>query len=409
MKKLIFFILVLLFAISVYYVFFHQDKSLKFIPKQADAVVLVDVKKVKRESVFSLLTNPSEWFKDSEMKSMVSSLNNSGLKIPDFVQICHLKNQKFTDWSTVLEISDREKLLAFLKEKKFISEIPNHFEKDDFYLIINGNYCFAGNSVSAVTNHRFYFENEKSPQNQAADAFINGASASISFLGEKNHNFAIEILEDEIEISNTKNIKIFKPLIAQLNKKNLLLNVNLDEKNTKNITEFWLNKKFDSLQLADFKMIANLESVNDTIVTYEYDDNFNEVEKKSFQKLTQPNYFISAKSSNPAKTLEFLNKNKWINSENQMIAIPFPPNLLSQNENIFTVKSLRKSLIIDKNQKGNFIFFKNDDLLNNLLLNFSPAQKKMLSKVESVFYGNEGANYLMKIKFKKGKMPLILK
>lgn len=409
MKKLIFFILVLLFGISIYFVFFHQDKSMKFIPKEADAVVLVDVKKIKRESVFSLLTHPSEWFKDSEIKSMVSSLNNSGVTTPDFLQICHLKNQQITDWSTILEISDREKFVAFLKNKKFTSEIPDHYEKDDFYVIIDGNYCFAGNSLSTVTNHRFYFKDEKSQQIFDADSFINGSSASITFLGEKNYSYAIELLEDEIEISNAKNTKIFKPIIAQLNKKNLLFNLNLDKKNTKNISEFWLKNRFDSLQIGETKMIVSLESVSDTIVTYEYDDNFNEVEKKSFQKLTQPNYIITSKSFNPAKTLEFLHKEKWINAENKFMNVPYQPVLLRENTNFFTVKSPKNPLSIDKNQKGNFIFFKNDPLLTNLTTNLSPSQKNLLSRIDNIFYGNQGADYVVKIKFKKGKMPLILK
>lgn len=405
MKKLIALLLVLLFGISIYFVFFHQDKSLKYIPKEADMVILVDVKKLKRESVISLITHPSEWFKNSEMKSMVSSLNNSGIKIPDFLQISHLKNQRYTEWSAVLEISDREKLLEFLKTKKFTSPLGHQiYEKDDFFVIIDDAYCFVGNSISTVTNHRYYFSNKNSQKIFDADSLING-TASISFMGEKNYSYAIELLEDEIEISNAKDTKNFKPLFTQLNKKNFLLNLNLDRKNTKNIADFLMFKEFSSTQIGDIKMVANLESVNDTIVTYEYDDNFNEVEKKSFQKLTHPNYFILAKSLNPTKTLEFFNREKWINSENQMVAIPYQPKLIRENENTFTVKSLRKPLVIDVNQKGNFILFKNDDLLTTLITNLSTSEKEVLSKVESVFYGNQGTDYLVKIKFRKGELP----
>lgn len=409
MKKLIALLLVLLFGISIYFTFFHQDKSLKYIPKEADMVILIDVKKMKRESVFSLLTHPSEWFRNSDMKSLFSSLNNSGLKMPDFLQIAHLKNQRLTDWTIVLEISDKEKLVEFLKTKNFKSEGIQIYEKEDFCVVIDGDYCVAGTSLSAAIEHRRILSDKNSQKIFEADSFINETSASISFMSEGNQSYAIELLEDEIEITNAKDTNLFKPLITQLNKKNFLLNLDLDGKNTRNIAELLMFKDFSSTQIADIKMIADLESVNDTIVTYEYDDNFNEVEKKSFQKLTQPNYFISAKSLNPAKTLEFFNKEKWINSENQMIVIPYQPKLIRENENIFTVKSLRKPMVIDVNQKGNFIFFKNDDLLTNLINNLSASEKEMLSKIESVFYGNEGADYLVKIKFKKGKMPLILK
>lgn len=408
MKKLIPLLLVFIIGITIFFVFFYRDKTLKYIPDEADMVILVDVKNLKRESAFSLLRHPSEWFKKSEMKNVVSLLNNSGIKTPDFLQIFHLKNRQISDWSTVLELSDAEKFRKFLYDKKFILKATNIFQKDQIFVKIVQNHCFVGTSINDLNTVAENFHSKTERKIYNANSFINGSSAAISFIGEINYNFAIEILEDEIEISSSKNTKIFKPLIAQLNKKNLLLNLNLDEKNTKKIAEFLNFEELDSMQIADLKMIANLESVTDTIITYEYDDNFNEVEKKSVQKITQPNYLIEAKSSHAEKTLDYLNRKKWINAENQIIAIPFQPNIMRRNGNVFTVKSLRKPIATDKKQTGNFIFFKNDDLFHTLMMNFSPAQKKLLSTVESVFYGNQGADLYAKIKFKKGKMPLIL-
>jgi multidrug resistance efflux pump len=54
--------LVLVLAIACYFVFFHKDKSLQFVPENADAVALVDVKKLTRQYISSFITHPSQWF-----------------------------------------------------------------------------------------------------------------------------------------------------------------------------------------------------------------------------------------------------------------------------------------------------------------------------------------------------------
>ena len=106
-RNKILFSLFLLIAISVYYLFFYQNKTLKYLPENADVVVLIDVKKLAREAVFNFATNPSRWFEKSENKDDLFSLRNSGVKIPDFVQIFHLKNSQISEWYSVLEINNQ--------------------------------------------------------------------------------------------------------------------------------------------------------------------------------------------------------------------------------------------------------------------------------------------------------------
>ena len=153
-------------------------------------------------------------------------------------------------------------------------------------------------------------------------------------------------------------------------------------------------------------MSANLTQVNDTIVSYEYDDNFNEIEKISYQKIVQPDYEIVLQTSNPEKAWTYFQNKKWINAKNQFTAIPFQPNLMSVNKNHISIKSTRKSVKINETKNQNYIFIKNNPLL---LSSFKTLNNQFFKDIEYLFYGNKNQDYTVKIKFKKEKYPLILR
>ena len=145
-------------------------------------------------------------------------------------------------------------------------------------------------------------------------------------------------------------------------------------------------------------MSANLAEVNDTIISYGYDDNFNEIEKISYQKIVQPDYEILLQCSNPNKTLEYFQRKKWMNAQNQFTAIPFQPNLVNSDKNQISIKSIRKYVKLYETKKQNYIFVKNNPLLFS---SFKTLNNQIFKEVEYLFYGNKNQNYTVKIKFKK--------
>ncbi|PTT42763.1 hypothetical protein DBR28_01920, partial [Chryseobacterium sp. HMWF028] len=165
----------------------------------------------------------------------------------------------------------------------------------------------------------------------------------------------------------------------------------------------------DSSQINYFKATADLEQVSDTIISYEYDDNFNEVEKKTFQKIVQPNYTINIKSNDPGKTLEYFHSKKWINNENQFTAIPFQPNQISRNNEGVVIKSTRKSVSLSPQLQENYIVIRNSALLYSSLKMLSITEKRIISDIDYVLYGNKSQDYWIKIKAKNGELPLILR
>jgi len=409
-KKKIIVPLVLLLAIAVYFVVFYKNKNLRYIPENADAVVLIDIKKLTGQYLFSLAANPSQWSGNKSKGKNSGSLKDSGIQIPDFLQIFHIKNTKFSEWYSVLELKDSQKFIAFLKKKNFVDKGNGRFQKDQIFIMINGNCCVAGTSDLAFEDIQKKLLKTSSNPVLDADQLIHNTAGSISFIsGKKIQNFSIELNDDEIEIKNNSNAEFFNSITSKLQTGNHFLDLELDKENIRNLSRFFNKSIADSSQIAYFKTTADLEQVNDTIISYEYDDNFNEVEKKTFQKIIQPNYTIDIKSDVPEKTWEYFQSKKWINSENQFTVIPFQPNQISQNKTGVAIKSTRKPVSLSPQLKENYIFIRNSALLYSSLKMLGNTEKRIISDVDYILYGNKSQDYWIKIKAKNGELPLILR
>lgn len=409
-KKKIIVPLFLLLAVAVYFLVFHKNKSLKYIPDNADAVVLIDTKKLTGQYLFSLITHPSKWSGSTTKSKSPGSLKDSGIRIPDFLQIFHIKNTRLSEWYTVLELKNPQKFIDFLKVQKFTDKGNNRFQKDQFYFMINGNRCIAGTSDHAFETLQKKLLHQSGHPVWEADRFIHNTLGSISFIsGQRIQNFSIELNEDEIEIKNNSNPDIFNTIASKTQKGNHFLELELDKENIRRFSHVFKKSIADSSQISSLKAVADLEKVNDTIVTYEYDDYFNEVEKKTIQKITQPSYTIDIQSDHPEKTWQYFQSEKWINSENQFTAIPFQPNKIIQNNRGVTIKSTRNPILLPAGLKQNYIIIRNNALLYSSLKMLSASEKKIISDIDYVLYGNQSDYYWVKIKAKKGELPLILR
>ncbi|HAO06448.1 MAG TPA: hypothetical protein DCQ50_05530 [Chryseobacterium sp.] len=408
MKKKLFAFVILLFAGMMYFVFYHKQNTKIFSPKEADAIILVDTKKLTREYVYSLAGHPSLWF-ESKRKNKIS-FRKSGVKIPDFLQIFHLKSSKFSNWYSVFELEDKKTFLLFLKQQKFTDLGNQMFRKDQVYIKILGRNCIVGSSsddFERINNQLFH-------SSQAnlfdADALVTNGLGSIILNTKKgSHNLSVELRHDEIEIRNQSDSYDPSPVISKLLKTDSFLETELDAENIKNFSSIFDKTFADSSSVNEIKASVHLEEVNDTIITYSYDDNFNEVEKKTFQKIIQPNYIIDFQSLNPEKAKLYFHNKKWINAQNQFTAIPFQPNLITQNSKGFEIKSTRKPVQQSFNLNENYIFVKNNPLLLSFLKTLSPKEKKIISDIDYIFYGNRDQDYCLKVQFKKDDLPLILR
>ncbi|MCT2563364.1 hypothetical protein [Chryseobacterium herbae] len=409
-KKKLIVPLILVLAVALYFVCFYKDKTLKFVPKNADAVVLIDVKKLTGQYISSFIVHPSKWSGSKTKDKKEISLKDSGIRIPDFLQIFHLKDTRFSEWYSVVELKDPQQFSAFLKSHQFISKGKDLFRKDQVFIKIEGKNALIGTSDQAfpAINKLLFQSSEKNTL--TADQLINHGVGSISFIsGPKIQNFSIELKAYEIEIKNTSETGTLASIIADIQKNNHFLDVELDARNVKHYARLFDKNLADSAQISYFKATADLEQVNDTIISYEYDDNFNEVEKKTFQKIIQPNYVMDLQSPTSEKIWEYFQHKKWINAQDQFTAIPFQPNHIARNNDGLIIKSTRKPIHLSPKLKENYIFIRNSPLLLSSLSTLTPKEKDVLSDLEYIFYGNKAQNYWVKIKAKKGKLPLILR
>ncbi|WP_336731884.1 hypothetical protein [Chryseobacterium sp. VD8] len=408
MKKKLFVFVILLFAGMMYFVFYHKQNTKIFSPQEADAIILIDTKKLTREYVYSLAGHPSLWFESKEKNKI--SFKESGVKIPDFLQAFHLKNSKVSNWYSVFELEDRKTFLLFLEQQKFTDLGNQMFRKDQVFIKI-----FGGNLIIGSSNDDFERINNQLFHSFQANLFdanalvTNGLGSIILNTKKGSHNLSVELKHDEIEIRNQSDSYDPSPAISKLLKTNSFLETELDAENIKIFSSFFDKTFADSSSINRMKTSVHLEEENDTIITYSYDDNFNEVEKKIFQKIIQPNYIIDFQSSNPEKTELYFQNKKWINAQNQFTAIPFQPNLIIQNSKGFEIKSTRKPVQQSFNLNENYIFVKNNPLLLSFLKTLSPKEKKMISDIDYIFYGNRDQDYCLKVQFKKDDLPLILR
>ena len=404
MKRiLIFVILIFLSALVGYYLWFGKAKDLNFIPENADSVILIDVKKASNQYILTMIKHPSLWSVGSK-----SSVQNNGIKVPDYIQIFHLKNTSFSEWYSVFKISDDESFLKFLKKKGFKSK-NGFYTKDQFSIRIDDSKCIVGFSNPAFEKTTKDLINSKK-RKLCADQLINNSIAGFSYFLESGiHNFAVHINDDNIEVKNKSGHHLFSSGLSDLEENISFLKFKLNSKNIQKASKLFNKKLSDSININSLSAFAELEMVNDKILSYSYDDDFNEVEKVSYQKILQPHYVISIQSLNSEKTWSYFQHKKWINAQNQFTAIPFQPNIITKKGNEILIKSTRKEIEFGQNFPANYIFLKNNPLLINSIKSFSASEKKAVSNIDYLFYGNKEDDYYLKLKFKKEKLPIILR
>ncbi|WP_244428710.1 hypothetical protein [Flavobacterium sp. B17] len=408
-KKLIAFV-ILIAAIFIYFTLYYRDKELKFVPRNADVLILMDTKKATRQYISSFLSHPSEWINDKNKDRNTVSLLESGLKIPDFLQIFHLQNTGFSDWYSILELKNKQKFLAYLQQEKFVDKGNGLFHKGHVFIKIEGANCILGTSDSAFENINRLFLAFSQRTNFTSDTFIDGSLGSISVISNgKIRNFSIDVNADDIEIKTPAGTSDFTSIISKVQQKTPFFTAELDRGNIKNFASFF-DKNFSGSAGIDYlKAAAELEQVNDTIITYGYDDDFNEIEKKTIRKITQPNYSISLQSSDPEKTEQYFENKKWINVQHQFTAIPFQPNVIERQKSGFEIKSTKKTVRSSNQLNENYIFIRNNELLFSNLKLLTSKEKKAISDIDYIFYGNKGRNYYVKLKVKENNLPLILR
>jgi hypothetical protein len=376
MKKKLFYFLgsTLAVLITAYTLRYKTGNDISHsIPGNAVAVVNINLRNLENHLLFDFLTHPTEYIRSSSKKSKDSSAVPykiyKEIDLPKNLIFYSLENDLSTWQSIPLGIKNSRKLSHYLLAKGFAKdsiENKNIWHKNNLYIIVENNKIYLVFS-SKKTNVNLLAQNNKTSFIDAENSMykplsesksdivlvhqnkstveINFAEGAIDFTGVVITDLLkkTEDLSDKSLISLSANINkesdFYKKLIRQINPDKFS---NLTQLNLDSVQQKWQGK-------IRFKLHSFITQ-KDTIKTYEYDDDFNKIEKISVQDNLVPDFTLQL-SSNATLSKYLLAQNALQIVDNDSIFVPFPLaktkfSSLANNTILYTIS---KKLSYDNN------------------------------------------------------------
>ncbi len=345
-RKLLFFgILIVLLAIC--WKLFYQSFNEKQIHQDADRILIIDKKRLQNKVIWEFITTPSLWdisFEDSDEKW---SWKNSGLKIEDYV--CFFYLEKGYYWSTeITNKDDFEKTIHHLdfKEERIDDDFVRFFsEKDKIEgiqyedkilwsratekektikvakeLFIEKKY-FDKNKMERVLSKMnegsvWIKENQFLKNNTWFDITLNDTIIKIQSDFQLNEKYKTE--EQQFIYDTTSWINLNYSFHG--NEENLIKN------SWKKKLNKWMGFSIDSILMTRPKTLSfslqKMKSRVDSAITYEFDDNFNEIKVIQENKVNEPSFLLNLEGNSNNLVLDYLKKKKIVDSQNIFINIP---------------------------------------------------------------------------------------
>jgi len=311
------------------------------VPKNANSIMKVSVDEIYKTLVVNMILHPGYYFKSTSGKNNKSKLDDfdHGLKIPASIYLYTIKNQPKTAFFSRFEIKEVDAFESFLKnvlhfniEKKskgfnYAQSKPGnisiYYDNKNAAIVFSIEPADFQSILSDVLNQSHFVELSKSNFNLAKNATEHLAFADGKHFATMNFgNGAINFNDDFI----SKNIaSAAKPLHRKFNAESTVTFwLNADFKTTAKHT---LKLKTTSLEHDSlgkyFKGYLDFEWLNttqqtDSIITYDYNDDFEKVEKVTLQKREIPNFVVGI-SSDAIGLKNYLSKQKVINPDSGVV------------------------------------------------------------------------------------------
>jgi len=322
-------ILLIVTALLVWgwYKLFYKTWDNEGVAKDADCIMVLDVKRITNTVIWQFITTPSQW-KGISLSSGEGKVKwDEMVKLPDYVFIFHKTGQPANALYTVVEINNKEDFAKGL--------VQHHFEKmgDGYYssretgieLIQNGNKLLIGNAA---------VEDKKLMQ-QTAEGLFNKKQFVVKDILEKNvstkNHFSLQFLNvdasaEQFVTAGFDKQSIFIDASLELTKGTsfpthtfsyndtslLSLGFTQPQPSIKNLLadsarasiSRALNFNIDSVFLAGNQLyqldVGGIYARVDSAVSYTYDDNFSAVENVVVNNVEEPafNFTMQGKAAN---------------------------------------------------------------------------------------------------------------
>lgn len=347
MKRKATFLIILLIGLLVYWKGFYKTYNKSQVYQQANQILILDKKNIQNKIIWKYVTNPSVWnISFSDKKTDSWNWKKSGLKIDDY--ICLFKADNWYWKTTIADKEEFEETLRYFQLEK--EKVGEHFVKiyknkgeitgiqyhDEVLWSYKSNQTKDLAIATALFLNKEYFDEGK------IQPFL--AKIHEGGVWLENNSFLAEDTWGDI-IINESGIALHSEF--QLNKKYQVPNQTIVYDSTS-----WINCNYvfngkekhyiqnswkDKLKkLAGFsvdsilstypeKLSFTLQDVTsriDTAITYEFDDDFNEIEIIKENTIEEPSFLLSLKGENTAKVWHYLRKHNVIDSQHIFVNMP---------------------------------------------------------------------------------------
>lgn len=345
MKKFFKIIAVILLSLLIFFVAtlkYRQYKANQVaLPKNATALVKISVDEIYKSLALNAAINPRFYFKSDTNAGQIKKVNKveSGLKIPANIYFYAIENQPSNAFFTRFEIEEFHLFENFLLNTLHLQIIKNHkgfihSRSKTGTITISYNKKYAAIAISnELKDFEVALENIINQRNfiTLVDSKFNAlrkADHHITFAGKEFqssldfHSGSINFTSD---LLSGKIIPAVKPSHRKFGAKSAIsmwLNADFRSSNEKTPSLQKHKLTADSLLkyyggYLDFEWINTIQQP-DSIITYEYNDDFEKVEKLTVRNKKVPNFLINV-NAETVGLKRYLSRQNIINIDSGLV------------------------------------------------------------------------------------------
>lgn len=319
-------LLVGVLLVAGYIKLFYKTYSEKVVVENADGIATLDVKRITNTVIWQYITTPSLWKMGSLFSSSDKVSWSDMVKIPDYVFIFHIKEQPAKAWYTVLHIKDKPDFEKGLVQFQFQNRpgTKEYFSTQySIEFIQNGEQLLVGNlavedkqyirqAADLLFIQQKYINKETLQKNiDAASHFsfqLNQASGIKEMMVTGNfdkHSLSLEaaILPSTSFNFSSNTFRYVSGDVCALGftqpPANLYNNIS---DSVKLKASRLLNFDIDSIMKPSNQYyqldIRGIKTRVDSAISYEYDKDFNQVEKVVVNNVDEPVFKLNISGNN---------------------------------------------------------------------------------------------------------------
>jgi hypothetical protein len=393
--KIVIFLILLGSMAMFYWIGFHKKNDAKYIPQNADAIVMADVKNIRNHFIFSFLKNPSQWSTAAFGKHKKPDLSDYGIEIPDYLAFFHLENQPVTQWFAVANIENEIEFEKAITKASFVKKNLNngmysYYSKAMGLLVIkHSNQILVSNipetrepialkTAEDLFLKKLLLDDKKRTQTIGTNNAVTVWIKKNTFLKEDG---IVTITLNDQEIAAEGQLKLhskYRKEYRFLQNPNALLSLGFDFEMIRNQNFI----KHNSNQIN--KMIGfNLDSLlafnpsktelvlheivekKEAAISYDYDDDFNPIKKVVVHTSREPSFYFSMQTENSKRIYDYLKTQNAIDKD--LVFVNFP---LAQTKTLIR----KNSLTLEANLKKQNVINSSFPKMAYLQMNFNKLQ-----------------------------------